>query len=81
MRKRIKYAGLLFGIYLVMNGLERFLIEKIRVNTIMDFLGMKVTQAEIISSSLMILGVILILFAIKRKEPTFKRENIGTTVE
>ncbi len=81
LRKRIKYAGLMFGIYLVLNGLERFLIEKIRVNTIMDFLGMKVTQAEIISSTLMILGVILILFAIKRKEPTFKKVNIGTTLE
>jgi phosphatidylglycerol:prolipoprotein diacylglycerol transferase len=80
-RKRIRYAGLLFGIYLIMNGLERFLIEKIRVNTIMDFLGMKVTQAEIISFSLMILGVILIIFAIKRKEPTFKTHHIGTTLE
>jgi phosphatidylglycerol:prolipoprotein diacylglycerol transferase len=80
-RKRLKYAGLLFGIYLVMNGLERFLIEKIRVNTIMDFLGMKVTQAEIISTSLMILGVILIIFALKRKEPTHKPHHIGTTLE
>jgi phosphatidylglycerol:prolipoprotein diacylglycerol transferase len=80
-RKRIKYAGLLFGIYLVMNGMERFLIEKIRVNTIMDFLGMKVTQAEIISTSLMILGVILIVFSLKRKEPASGLSNIGTTVE
>jgi phosphatidylglycerol:prolipoprotein diacylglycerol transferase len=81
LRKRIRYAGLMFGIYLVMNGLERFFIEKIRVNTIMDFMGMKVTQAEIISSSLMILGVIMIVFAIIRKEPTLKPADIGTTVE
>jgi phosphatidylglycerol---prolipoprotein diacylglyceryl transferase len=64
-----------------MNGLERFLIEKIRVNTIMDFLGMKVTQAEIISTSLVILGVIFIIFALKKKVPTRANGNIGTTLE
>jgi phosphatidylglycerol:prolipoprotein diacylglycerol transferase len=81
LRKRIKYAGLIFGIYLVMNGLERFFIEKIRVNTIMDFLGMKVTQAEIISSSLVILGIVLIVFSLVKKIPTTKPVHIGTTVE
>ena len=33
LRKRINIAGMLFGIYMVVNGLERFFIEKIRVNT------------------------------------------------
>ena len=31
-RKKIKIPGLLFSIYLMLNGIERFLIEKIRVN-------------------------------------------------
>lgn len=69
LRKRLKYAGLMFGIYLVLNGLERFIIEKIRVNTIMEFWGMKVTQAEIISFCLMILGVVLIIFSLRKKIP------------
>ncbi len=81
LRKRLRYAGLLFGLYLVMNGLERFLIEKIRVNTIMDFLGMKVTQAEIISVSLMIAGVVLTGLARYWKVPTKKPVNPGTTLE
>jgi prolipoprotein diacylglyceryltransferase len=58
-----------------MNGLERFMIEKIRVNTIQDFLGLEVTQAEIISSALAILGVILIVYALKVKKPV-KLEKI-----
>ncbi len=81
LRKKLKFAGLLFGIYLMMNGLERFLIEKIRVNTIMDFIGMKVTQAEIISTSLFLLGLILVIYSIKKKVPAFNSQNIGTTVE
>ena len=43
------------------NGAERFLIEKIRVNNVFDFLGMKVTQAEIISTVLFIIGLILLI--------------------
>jgi hypothetical protein len=39
------------------------------------------TQAEIISTSLMILGVIMIIFSIKRKEPTHRTADIGTTLE
>ena len=50
--------GLLFTAFVFMNGAERFLIEKIRINTVFDFLGMQLTQAEIISFSLMLVGSI-----------------------
>ena len=76
LRKRIKYAGVLFGIYLMFSGTERFFIEKIRVNTIMDFMGL--TQAEIISSSLFILGCILVGYGLVKKIPV---SNLGTTVD
>ena len=75
LRKRLKYAGVLFGIYLILNGLERFLIEKIRVNTIMDSFNM--TQAEIISFSLMLLGVSLILFSLNKKIPVKGNDNMA----
>ena len=75
LRKRLKYAGVLFGIYLILNGLERFLIEKIRVNTIMDSFNM--TQAEIISFSLMLLGVLLILFSLNKKIPLKGNDNVA----
>ena len=72
-RKQLtKFPGMLFGIFLIFNGLERFLIEKIRVNTKLDFLGMQLTQAEIISFSLILAGILLtsfIYFSHKRKEP------------
>jgi phosphatidylglycerol---prolipoprotein diacylglyceryl transferase len=75
LRKRLKYAGVLFGIYLILNGLERFLIEKIRVNTIMDTFNM--TQAEIISFSLMFLGVLLILFSLNKKISVKGNDNVA----
>ena len=70
LRKRIKFAGIIFGIYLIFNGFERFLIESIRVNNKMNFLGMQITQAQLISSSLMILGVLVIIYSYRKKVPT-----------
>ncbi len=61
MRKRISVPGVLFAIYLMLNGIERFFIEKIRVNNIMDFLGMKITQAELISTLIFITGLVMII--------------------
>jgi len=67
-RNRIKIAGLMTGIYLFLNGAERFLIEHIRVNNLINFAGMKVTQAEIISSSLMIAGIAIIIFVLAKNK-------------
>jgi prolipoprotein diacylglyceryltransferase len=68
LRKKINVAGMLFGIYMIMAGFERFWIEKIRVNTVLDFIGMKVTQAEIISTLLMLGGVAMIIYAKKHHQ-------------
>jgi prolipoprotein diacylglyceryltransferase len=56
-RKQIRVPGILFCIYLGLNGIERFFIEKIRINTEYDILG-GITQAEIISSFLVIIAVL-----------------------
>lgn len=64
-RKRFNVPLKIFGIYLVMNGLERFLVEKIRVNHQYDWF-FNLTQAEIISFALILAGVIL-FFANKKK--------------
>jgi prolipoprotein diacylglyceryltransferase len=58
-RKKIKTPGRLFALYLVMNGSERFLVEKIRVNSTYSILGFHPTQAELISTCLVIAGVFL----------------------
>jgi len=65
-RKKLKVPGEMFGIYLILNGLERFLIEKIRVNNQYHFLGINPSQAEIISFCLIIAGILLILIMTKR---------------
>ena len=66
-RKRMKVPGLLFALYLIMNGFERFWIEKIRVNV---RVWGEITQAEIISTGLFLLGVGLYIYLLKRKPRT-----------
>ena len=56
-RKRIHVAGLLFFVYLLFNGVERFFIEKIRVNDKIDVFNMQLTQAEIISFLLIMIAL------------------------
>lgn len=64
-RKKITIPGVMFGLYLVFNGLERFLIEKIRVNT---HVWGTITQAEIISSVLMLAGIVMIVVMFKKNK-------------
>lgn len=66
-RRKIKLPGALFCLYLIMNGTERFFVELIRVNTKYDFGFIKPTQAELISTGLVLLGVVL-YFVCKRRE-------------
>jgi phosphatidylglycerol:prolipoprotein diacylglycerol transferase len=66
LRKKINVAGRLFAVYLILNGMERFIIEKIRVNTKYDIL-FHPTQAEIISSLLILAGILLYWYAPKLK--------------
>jgi prolipoprotein diacylglyceryltransferase len=63
-RKNIKVPGVLFCIYLILNGIERFLIEKIRVNTEYNILG-GITQAEIISACLVFIGLIASIYLLR----------------
>lgn len=67
-RKRLKPFGAIFALYLIVNGLERFLIEKIRVNNEMELFGFHPTQAEVISTCLMIAGVILWLILLQKNK-------------
>jgi len=54
-RKKLKYPGMMFSVYLIFNGLERFAIEKVRINN--ELFGAGITQAEIISTVLIIIGI------------------------
>lgn len=83
-RKRINTQGMLFSLFLLLIGIERFFIEKIRVNNTFDFLGMKITQAEVISTVLIILGItgMILLYKYKNSIKTYtdkKTEIIKST--
>ncbi|MEQ9105464.1 MAG: prolipoprotein diacylglyceryl transferase [Rhodothermales bacterium] len=58
LRRHAHRAGWLFWMYVVFAGVERFFIEKIRVNNEFDLLGFAVTQAEIISVLLVVAGLV-----------------------
>lgn len=76
LRKRIKIPGVLFSVYLIFNGFERFFIEKIRVNTTYRIFNNEITQAEIISVILILLGIFgIILFKKYQKTPFSKTHS------
>lgn len=68
LRDKLKSPGLMWGVYLVLNGVERFLIELIRVNTRYHVGGISFTQAELISLILLITGIVFIINALKGKK-------------
>lgn len=72
-RKRIHTPAMLFCIYLMFNGIERFLIEQIRVNTTYHIGTHFITQAEIISTVLFIIGVIGTLYLSKQNKHAQKK--------
>ena len=73
-REKIKWPGVMFGIYLVLNGVERFFIELIRVNTKYHVAGINFTQAELISILMFLGGIGLIVNGLKKKEPALKHD-------
>jgi prolipoprotein diacylglyceryltransferase len=56
MRKRWTVPGMIIAVYLILTGIERLLIEKIRINNEYDILG-GITQAEIISIVMITVGI------------------------
>jgi len=66
-RDRIKIPGVFFGIYLILNAIERFMIEFIRVNTRYQIGSFSFPQAQLIAVLLFIAGVILVIPAFKQK--------------
>ncbi len=67
-RKKIKTPGVLFCIYLIVNGLERFFVELIRVNSKYHVGSFSFTQAELISTLLVLGGIVgIFIFTAKAK--------------
>jgi phosphatidylglycerol:prolipoprotein diacylglycerol transferase len=66
-REKIKGAGIMFGIYMILAGVERFFIELIRVNTRYVVAGVSFTQAEMISVLMVIGGAALIYNGMRKR--------------
>lgn len=68
LRKRWTTPGLILGFYIVMTGVERFFIEKIRVNNVMEFMGIRATQAEFISVAFILFGLVFMWLLYRRNK-------------
>lgn len=74
-RHKIKTPGIMFGIYMVLAGIERFCIELIRVNTKYNVGGFEFTQAEMISVFLLVGGIIMITVALRSSTQLDNKTN------
>ena len=70
MRKKILTPGVLFSWYLLFNGIERFLVESIRVNSKYHLAGIEFSQAQLISLLLILIGGTGIMYLRKKKLAT-----------
>ncbi len=65
-RKRIKMHGVLFASFITLAGFERFFIEQIRINNEYNIFGFGITQAEIISSVMIVTGIAAVILFSKK---------------
>ncbi len=60
------YPGILFFLYLTLNGVERFFIEKVRINEVYELGGLGYTQAQLIAIALFLIGLGGAVFVYRR---------------
>ncbi|RYF25737.1 MAG: diacylglyceryl transferase [Flavobacteriales bacterium] len=58
-RRKIKLPGLVFCFYLLIMGLERFFMEKIKLNFKYDMLGLRWSEAQIVSVMFILLAIVI----------------------
>lgn len=75
-RKHSFRPGWLFALYLLLCGLERLLIEPIRINPRAHFLGVAATQAEVIAAAIAALGAAGLLALSRREAPQPVRSRL-----
>lgn len=66
LRKHPFRMGWLFSVYLVLAGVERLLVEQIRVNPVLHVAGIMATQAQMIAATLIVLGTVGALVLARR---------------
>jgi prolipoprotein diacylglyceryl transferase len=66
LRKKIHIPGMMFSLFLIIYGAQRFMMELLRVNNKYNVFGLQFTQAELISVFMIIAGISGIWFFRKR---------------
>jgi phosphatidylglycerol:prolipoprotein diacylglycerol transferase len=79
LRKHPHKAGWLFSVYLLLAGLERLLIEQIRVNPVFQFGPIHGTQAEMVATVLAVCGAVGIAALRRRSAVALADPPVGTT--
>ena len=74
-RKRITIPGLMFFIYLTVSGLERYLIEQIRIDSEYNIGRYYIKQAEIIAFISIFVGAFAVSYILVRKNDFYKNIN------
>ncbi|MDX2002707.1 MAG: prolipoprotein diacylglyceryl transferase [Chitinophagales bacterium] len=74
-RKKLVAPGAMFSLYFIVSGVERILIEQIRINTKLNILGMQLTQAEFLSIIFMVGGTIGLIIALQRHRKNLREKG------
>jgi phosphatidylglycerol:prolipoprotein diacylglycerol transferase len=68
LRKRLTFhPGAISGLFLVFNGMERFLIEFVRINNKYNYFGFELSQAQYMSIFMILIGTGLTIWAMRHK--------------
>lgn len=68
LHRKLRIAGIIFFLYMIINGVERWFIETIRVNEKYDLFGLHWSQAQYISILFILIGIIGTGYIWKNKE-------------
>jgi phosphatidylglycerol:prolipoprotein diacylglycerol transferase len=76
LRKRMTFHfGAISGLFLVFNGLERFLIEFVRINSKYNYFGFELSQAQYMSIFMILIGAGLTIWAMRQKTDVSTIQN------
>ena len=68
LRSEKQRPAYLFSVYLLVAGFERLLVEKIRINLRHDWVGVGLTQAEVISILFVLAGLLGVLLTLRGRK-------------
>lgn len=66
LRKRLKPMGAIFFLSFAFNGIERWFIEKVRVNEKIEISSLSLTQAEYISVAITVIGLAGLIYVYRK---------------